>query len=119
MSDATPERLQDVCRSLPGVTEDIKWESNLVFSVHGKMFAVFDTDGGESFSFKVDPEAFDVLTARPGVVPAPYLAKHYWVKVDTAGTLPLDFLEDLFEESHRLVAAKLSKKAQRELGLID
>ena len=27
------------CRSLPGATEDIKWEHDLIFSVGGKMFA--------------------------------------------------------------------------------
>jgi predicted DNA-binding protein (MmcQ/YjbR family) len=29
----------ELCRSLPGVTEDVKWENDLIFSVGGKMFA--------------------------------------------------------------------------------
>ncbi len=105
------------CRALPGVTEDIKWGTNLVFSVGDKMFAVFDTESSGTFSFKVDTETMDVLTSRPGVVPAPYLAKHAWVKLERPDALPTDFVEELLEEAHRLIGAKLTQKKQRELGL--
>ena len=110
-------RLPDLCRSLPGVTEDVKWEHNLVFSVGDKMFAVFDLPDQRAMSLKVDPDTFDVLTGQRGIRPAPYLAKHSWISIDPETTLPVEAIEELLEESHALVAAKLSKKLQAELGI--
>ena len=55
------EKLRGLCLSLPGVTEDIKWESDLCFSVAGKMFCgtSVDVDSGASFKVTVeDPEGF-------------------------------------------------------------
>ena len=109
--------LYELCRSLPGVTEDVKWGDNLVFSVGRKMFAVFDVPAGEPFSFKADPVVFSMLTQQPGVRPAPYLAKHSWIAVDRRDTLPLGTVQDLLEEAHALVAAKLPKRRREELGL--
>ena len=34
----TIEGLRSICRSLPGITEDVKWGSDLCFLVGGKMF---------------------------------------------------------------------------------
>lgn len=118
MSNASRiERLQSACRALRAVTEDIKWDNDLVFSVGDKMFAVFDTDGGESVSFKADEEAFDMLTNQSGARPAPYLARYSWVTIDRADAFPLEFVQELLEESHRLVAEKLPKGKRAKLGL--
>ncbi len=117
MTTAATDPLYDHCRSLPGVTEDVKWGDNLVFSVGGKMFAVFDCPAGEPFSFRVDPDAFSLLIQQPGIRPAPYLAKHSWVSVAGRDVLPLEVVRELLEESHALVAARLPKRLRRELGL--
>ncbi len=108
--------LLDFCRGLPGVTEDVKWGDNLVFSVV-KMFAVFDLPDRQRLSFKVEPLVFDTLTGQDGIIPAPYLARASWVCVTDRGRLPQEALEDFLEESHRLVASKLPKKKRVELGL--
>lgn len=110
------ERLLDFCRKLPGTTEDVKWGNDLVFSVGGKMYAASDLPDHEAISFKVDPTVFPVLTQQPGVMPAPYLAHHSWVKV-TSGAMSREELEDLIRESHAIVAQKLSKKMRASLGL--
>lgn len=107
----------EICRTLPGVTEDVKWGNDLVFSVGGKMFAVFELPDLDSFSFKVEPVLFPVLTQRKGVVPAPYLAHHSWVKVMDTTALPPAELETLLRESHGLVARKLPKKTRVSLGI--
>ena len=73
------EEFRATCRSLPGVTEDVKWGDNLVFSVGDKMFAAFNLGDETPFSFKVDEDAFDVLVQQEGIRPAPYLARHSWV----------------------------------------
>ncbi len=109
--------LYEHCGSLPGVTEDVKWGDNLVFSVGLKMFAVFNVPAGEPFSFKVDTDAFALLTQQPGIRPAPYLAKHSWVALDSRDTLPREVLEDLLQEAHAIVAAKLPKRLRDELKL--
>ncbi len=117
MSAAKRDPLYELCRSLPGVTEDVKWGDNLVFSVGLKMFAVFNVPAGEPFSFKVDPDAFALLTQQPGIRPAPYLAKHSWIAIDSRDTLPREVVEDLLQEAHGIVAAKLTKRAREELGI--
>ena len=117
MTASESDPFYELCRSLPGVTEDVKWGNNLVFSVGLKMFAVFDVPAGEPFSFKAEADVFSMLTQRPGVRPAPYLARHSWVAVDRRDTLPLEMVQDLLEEAHGIVAAKLPKRVREELGL--
>ncbi|HEY5800857.1 MAG TPA: MmcQ/YjbR family DNA-binding protein [Burkholderiaceae bacterium] len=110
------ERAKAVCRALPGSTEDIKWGADLVFSVGGKMYACMGADAKDGISFKVDDERFLELTDRPGIIPAPYLARVKWVKVETAKAVSAGELEALLRRSHALVLAKLPKKLQREIA---
>jgi predicted DNA-binding protein (MmcQ/YjbR family) len=116
------EAAKAVCRGFAGSTEDIKWGCDAVFSVGGKMFAVAGTPvtGSEApasgISFKVEDERFLELTDRPGIIPAPYLARARWVKVDRAEALSDREAAELLRRSYELVFAKLTKKLQRELG---
>ena len=111
-------QLEVLCAGWPGVTRDIKWGDNLVFSVGGKMFVMTHADGrdGGRLAFKVADERFLELTDQPGVIPAPYLARARWVSV----TEPLRFttveLQALLLDAYSTVRAKLSKKLQVELG---
>lgn len=111
------KRLQDFCRSLPAVTEDVKWENNLVFSVGGKMFALFSYPDGESFSFKTDPHVFADISQRPGIEPAPYLARALWVQCAGRHVLALEEIELLLSEAHAIVASRLPRGIQDELGM--
>lgn len=108
--------IRDVCLDLPHVTEDVKWENNLVFCVGQKMFAVTALEPGEVWlSFKCSPEEFAELTERPGIRPAPYLARAHWVALETVRALPRSEVRRLLEQAHHLVFAKLPKKVRREL----
>jgi predicted DNA-binding protein (MmcQ/YjbR family) len=111
-----PNPFHALCRTLPGVTEDVKWGADLVFSVGGKMFAVFPMGEHEErgFSFKVEAMVFEALTRRKGIVPAPYLARASWIKVQPAA-LPKKKVEALLRESWRLVAERLPKKQRAAL----
>lgn len=112
------ELAKQLCRALPGATEDVKWESKLVFSVAAKMFAVTGMDGdANGISFKVDHDRFLELTDRPGIIPAPYLARSRWVRIVDLRTVGDAEAAALLRRSYELVAAKLTKKIQRELGL--
>lgn len=104
------------CRTLPGATEDIKWESALVFSVGAKMFALTGAEGSErGISFKVDDDRFLELTDRPGIIPAPYLARAKWVYIENPQAVSDAEARQLLKRSHELVFAKLTKKLQREI----
>ena len=48
---AAIDKLRKYCLSLPAVTEDVKWENNLVFSVGGKMFCMAALEQPLHFSF--------------------------------------------------------------------
>jgi predicted DNA-binding protein (MmcQ/YjbR family) len=107
--------LQAACAALPGATQDVKWGLDLVFSVGGKMFAVFNMETKSSFSFKVDEERFLELTDRPDIIPAPYLARAKWVQVTKLNAMKQAEAETLLRRSHQLVFAKLTKKLQQEI----
>ncbi|MCL4709348.1 MmcQ/YjbR family DNA-binding protein [bacterium] len=105
------------CRKLPHVTEDVKWESNLVFSIGSKMFAVFELPDISHVSFRTTPWLFSTLIGKDGIEPAPYLARYNWVLVTKPKALPVAMLRQLLRESYELVAAGLPAKTRKELGL--
>ena len=111
------EAAKKLCRTFPGATEDVKWENNLVFSVGSKMFACTDMGNPpEGISFKVDDDRFLELTDRPGIVPAPYLARAKWVYVDASARLSDKEAAALLRRAHELIFARLTKKLQREIA---
>ena len=111
------EAAKALCRSFPGCTEDTKWDNDTVFSVGAKMFAVTNKDlPSRGFSFKADDARFLELTDRPGIVPAPYLARAKWVYVSAEAGLDDAEFGALLRRSYALVFAKLTRKLQRELG---
>jgi predicted DNA-binding protein (MmcQ/YjbR family) len=108
--------LRKILLPLPGVTEHIQWEIDLVFKVRGKMFAVAPLEPTPlSLSFKCSNDDFAELIERPGVIPAPYLARAHWVALESESTLPRPELERLLRQAHSLVVAKLPKKLQANL----
>jgi predicted DNA-binding protein (MmcQ/YjbR family) len=113
----TIETLRQFCRALPGVTEDIKWGTDLAFSVGGKMFCVANTEPPHQVSFKCTPETFGELVERPGLKPAPYLARAMWVQEEELGeTLGRDEFERLIRSSYDLVVATLPKRSKPDAG---
>ncbi|MFM9994274.1 MAG: MmcQ/YjbR family DNA-binding protein [Phycisphaerales bacterium] len=113
-TNTTP--LAQFCRTLPGTTEDIKWEDDLVFSVAGKMYAAFDIENSDDVGFKCDDVEFERLTRIDGIIPAPYAARFGWVKVRRRGVLPLPELKRLIRRSYDLVVEKLPAKARAALA---
>ena len=112
------QKAHDFCASLPAATRDIKWGCDAVFSVGGRMFAVFTLDGDkltDKVSFKVDDPRFLELTDRDGFIPAPYLARAKWVKLEGIRRLSDAEAKALLMDAHRLIAMKMPKKQQREL----
>jgi predicted DNA-binding protein (MmcQ/YjbR family) len=109
----TIESLRAFCRKLPEVTEDIKWGHDLCFCVAGKMFSVVNLERPHSIAFKCTPETFGELIERPGIIPAPYMARNMWVQEQELGeVLDRREIEALVKESYELVVAKLPKSRQ-------
>jgi predicted DNA-binding protein (MmcQ/YjbR family) len=103
------------CLSLPHATETIQWGNDLVFKVCGKMFTVvaLEPDAKVCLSFKCTPEEFADLIERPGVVPAPYVARYHWVALERADALRKTELERLIKRSYELVREKLPAKLRK------
>ena len=105
------DQLRKLCLSFPGTTEQIQWGDDLLFKVGGKMFAVTRLEPAKVWlSLKANPENFAELTERPGVIPAPYLARAKWIALESADALPDTELAQLLRESYELVRAKLPRK---------
>jgi predicted DNA-binding protein (MmcQ/YjbR family) len=117
----TLEAVRAICRALPGVTEDIKWGHDLCFLIADKMFTVVNLEPPHSIAFKCTPETFGELVERPGIIPAPYMARNMWVMEQELGeVLDSRELESLVRTSYELVLAKVPKSrrpgASRSLG---
>jgi predicted DNA-binding protein (MmcQ/YjbR family) len=116
----TQEEIARYCLQLPGAREDFKWGDNQVFSVAGnKMFAVLNFLGRD-LAFKVDSDLFLGHVDRPGIRPAPYLARAHWISMSCTH-LPLGDAElcQLLTRSHQLVVRRLPKRQQAGLLLDD
>jgi len=109
--------IHELCLSFPGVTEHVIWGSDLTFKVAGKMFAHAVLEPAPVWlSFKASPENFYELTERPGIIPAPYLARAQWVALETKDALSSAELSVILRESYDIIVAKLPKKTRASLS---
>ena len=110
--------LESLTRDWPGVASSIKWEDDLVFTVAGKMFAVYCLRGPhrERLSFKVDPERFLELTDQPGITPAAYMARAFWISINEPDRFARAKMSEFVRHSYDLVRGGLSKKQQATLA---
>lgn len=110
------EWLRTQCLALPHVTENVQWDNDLVFKVAGKMFAVTCLNPDSLYlTVKVQPEEFAELTEKPGIIPAPYLARAQWVSLENETALPRTEILRLLNQSYQLIFAKLTRKQRAEL----
>jgi predicted DNA-binding protein (MmcQ/YjbR family) len=109
--------VRKTCLSFPGASEHVIWEGDLTFKVGGKMFAHTVLEVAPVWlSFKTSHENFAELTERPGIIPAPYLARAQWIALEKREALALDQLAGLLRESYDLVVAKLPRKIRDKLS---
>ena len=113
------------CGALPAATNVIQWGGASVWKVGGRIFAVCSSWGAEDaktgprdrIAFKCSDLAYELLTQQPGIRPAPYLARAKWVQLEGPRAMATADLKRYLAEAHRLVAAKLTRKARAALGL--
>jgi predicted DNA-binding protein (MmcQ/YjbR family) len=109
--------VREFCLLLPHTTEKLQWGDALVFKVGDRMYAVVSLEPDETWiSFKCSAEEFAALVERPGVIPAPYLARAQWVALETEDALSRDELRRLLAAAHALIFAKLPKSTQLALS---
>lgn len=110
------EAIGKACLALPGVTLDHPFgDDHDCYKVGGKMFVMVGGEG--SVSFKASDIAFEILTETGKARPAPYLARAKWVNLPEPDAWGDEELAEHFAIAHRIVAAKLTKKARADLGL--
>jgi predicted DNA-binding protein (MmcQ/YjbR family) len=110
------DALRRLCLSFPATKEQVQWGNDLLFKVCGKMFAVTALEPSSVWlSLKVTPEQFADLTERPGIIPAPYLARASWIAIESPTILPTPELAALLRGSYDLVVAKLPRKTRASL----
>lgn len=111
------EKIKLTCESFPHVTQDIKWDNDLVYSIGGKMFAIINLskDNPNNICIKVEPERFLELTDQSHIIPAPYLARYHWVTITDTEQMKAADLGTLIEQSYQLIVCKLPKKVQKSL----
>jgi predicted DNA-binding protein (MmcQ/YjbR family) len=103
----------------------IQWGDAHVWKIGGKVFAVGGWSSKEHKSigvtFKCSPETFCELKHAPGMRPAPYLASRGFIWLQWLGpeTVSVSKLKGLIVGSYTLVAAGLSQKKRRQLGIED
>ncbi|MEM7026025.1 MAG: MmcQ/YjbR family DNA-binding protein [Pseudomonadota bacterium] len=110
------------CGSLPATSHVVQWGGAHVWKVGGKVFAIggWERADGPHITFKVSEIAYEMLKDQPGLRPAPYLASRgmSWIQRFSDASLSDEELKDYLRASHQIVAQGLSKKRQRELGLL-
>jgi predicted DNA-binding protein (MmcQ/YjbR family) len=118
------ERAREYLLRLPHVVETMQWGANLVFwvgdkAIGGKMFALLNLDDDHRgvLSFAAGPERYAELLETEGVLPAPYLARAYWVSLRNWGVLRTNELEEQLKLAHSLIYGKLPKKTRDTLAM--
>lgn len=116
------EAFNDFCRSLPAVSYVMQWGDSHVWKVGGKVFAIggWENADNPAFTFKTSKSDFHFLSDDPGYRPAPYFASRgmMWIQQYDVPDSEDDELKYYLKESHHIVSLGLTKKKQKELGLI-
>ena len=115
----TRDELNAFCRGLTATSYVMQWGGSDVWKVGGKVFAMW-SGSSNGITFKVEKNDYEVLREMPGLRPAPYLASRgmTWIQQYESPGLEDELLQQALLDSHRIVAAGLSRKKQRELGLL-
>lgn len=115
------------CGSLTSTTSVVQWGGSHVWKIGGKIFAISDLGSGSTKSaagnhialaIKCADMSYQMLTELPGIIPAPYLARAKWVRIEADADFTDDDRKAYIAEAHRIISAKLTKKLQKELGLL-
>ncbi|HVW42652.1 MAG TPA: MmcQ/YjbR family DNA-binding protein [Amycolatopsis sp.] len=116
-----PEALKVACLALPGAVEEFPFdESNSVFKVRGKIFALSRLDGTPlRVSLKCDPDiAVKLRLEHPAITAGYHLNKRHWNTIVLDGSVPERLVLEMIEDSYDLVVARLPRREQEKLNWV-
>jgi predicted DNA-binding protein (MmcQ/YjbR family) len=115
------EQLRAVCLSFAGAGEEFPFdEANSVFKVAGKIFALSRLDGDPlRVSLKCDPDlAVQLRASFPAITAGYHLNKRHWNTVVLDGSVPVELVRNMIEDSYDLVVAGLPRAQRERLGWV-
>ncbi len=113
----TIDLLQQICLSLPYTKEDVKYGTDLCFSIGGKIFCGTRMEGPFRTGIKCTAEEFAELVERQGIVPMPGLSATGWIRIEKNTALTKKEWEQYIKKSYDLVSGSLTKKQKQQLGI--
>jgi len=111
----TVEYLRDLCFDLPHTADGIKWEDHLCYMIAGKMYCITSLADPIVTSIKTTEEDFEILIAREGIIPAPYMARNKWVQIADPESLNIAEWQEYVTKSYSIIKSKLPKKTLTKL----
>ena len=112
--------LKTRCLGWPGASEEFPFGDEVsVFKVGGKMFALanLDGDGRAVISYAAGPERYSELLEMEGVIPAPYMARIFWVAVERWDVFRWAEWEQELTAAHAITFAKMPPKTRTVLAM--
>jgi predicted DNA-binding protein (MmcQ/YjbR family) len=116
------ETARNFLLSLPHVVETEQW-GGLVYwvadkAIGGKMFAMMNPEGGvHPLSLPVGQERFAELVEIEGIIPAPYMARIFWITAERWDVFRGTEWEEHFRAAHAMTFAKLPPRTKKILEL--
>lgn len=124
MTNIDAERIRAYLLTLPHAVETMQWGANLVFwvgdkTIGGKMFALvnLDSDGKAVISYAAGPERYSELLETDGIIPAPYMARIFWVAVECWDVFRTPEWERELSAAHAITFNKLPPRTRAVLAM--
>ena len=125
------ERIRAFLLTFPHVVDTMQWGANLVFwvgdkAIGGKMFALVNLDADDGperakpslvISYAAGLERYSELLEIEGIIPAPYMARIYWVAVERWNVFRSADWERELTAAHSLTFNKLPPRTQAILAM--
>jgi len=123
------ERIRAYLLTLPHAVETMQWGANLVFwvgdkTIGGKMFALVNLDRDDVrnktspvISYAAGPLRYSELLEIEGIIPAPYMARIYWVAVERWSIFRATEWEQQLSAAHALTFNKLPPRTRAVLAM--
>ena len=117
------ERIRAYLLTLPHAVETMQWGANLVFwvgdkTIGGKMFALvnLDGDGKAVISYAAGRERYSELLEVEGIIPAPYMARIFWVAIERWDVFRTTEWERELRAAHTITFNKLPQRTRAVLA---
>jgi predicted DNA-binding protein (MmcQ/YjbR family) len=118
------ERIRAYILTLPHAVETMQWGANLVFwvgdkAIGGILFALVNLDGDAKgvISYSAGPQRYSELLEIEGIIPAPYMARIFWVAAEHWGVFRTTDWEQELRAAHTITFNKLPPRTRAVLTM--